>query len=239
MTSSVAYSVSGAYQAGRALDANGNSHAILWNGTAASAIDLTPGGATNAVAYGVGGGQEVGFGTGGTLPSYYSALLWTGSAGSVINLNPAGEFGSVAYATDGSQQVGYVLAGNYHAYLWSGTAASAVDLHPAGYELSIAYGVGNGLQVGYAVNPSIEYNDMAMVWSGSAASAVNLGVLLPSNFADSYALSTDASGDVYGFSYDSNASAFDSIEWVASNVPEPTSISIVLIAAVSLLVRRR
>src|SRR3954462_1775168 len=68
-----------------------DSHAILWTGTAASAVDLnpSPSGATMSQAYGVADGQQVGF-SGGTATGNPHAILWTGTAASAVDLNPSG-----------------------------------------------------------------------------------------------------------------------------------------------------
>ena len=71
-----AVAVSGNTQVGWANDAIGaNRHAMLWQGTAASAVDLT------SQAYGVNGGQQVG----ATMtPSFAHAILWSGSTASAL-----------------------------------------------------------------------------------------------------------------------------------------------------------
>jgi hypothetical protein len=79
-------------------------YAILWSGTAESAIDLTPAGYTLAVAEDVYGGLQVGYGATPTI-STYRALLWSGSAASVVDLGqfaPAGYSEFYAYSIDAS-----------------------------------------------------------------------------------------------------------------------------------------
>ncbi len=70
---------------------SGYEHALLWSGTAASAVDLNPSGIDLVYAYGISGGQQVGSGygsaTGGII---YHALLWSGTAASAVDLNPSG-----------------------------------------------------------------------------------------------------------------------------------------------------
>jgi hypothetical protein len=63
--------------------------AILWRGTAASAVDLHPSGFDSSQAHGVAGSIQAGYGipTGG---QNFHALMWAGSAGSAVDLNPAG-----------------------------------------------------------------------------------------------------------------------------------------------------
>jgi hypothetical protein len=120
-------------------------HALLWSGTAASAVDLNPSGLRHSWAYGVSGSQQVGYGEGAATGNYDHALLWSGTATSAVDLNPGGFDNSLAYGTNGSQQVGYgygaATGGNLHALLWSGTAGSALDLHqflPSGFASSYA-----------------------------------------------------------------------------------------------------
>lgn len=94
---------------------------------------LNPSGASGSLAYGVSGGQQVGwakFGSESTHPS-----LWTGTAASYVDL---GQY-SIAFAVSGGQQVGdAIVGGNSHASLWTGTAASWVDLNPSGATSSAA-----------------------------------------------------------------------------------------------------
>jgi hypothetical protein len=155
--------------------ANGGNTAVLWSGTAASAVQLGPG-----VALALGGGQQVGC-TSPNLSSLDHALLWAGSAASKVDLHPAqfaGITGSIAYGTDGTQQVGGGFFNNFvtieHAVLWSGTAASAIDLHPSQFTRSEAIGVRGGDQVGVGFLGSARH---ALLWSGTAASAVDLNPL--------------------------------------------------------------
>jgi hypothetical protein len=152
-----------------------NYAAVLWNGSAASAVNLNPAGFFNSEVYCAGGGEQVGDGsTLGEPP--YDALLWKGSAASAVNLNPAGFYSSSAIGTDGVQQVGdgeITQDSATDALLWSGSAASAVDLNPAGYGNSRAIGVSGGKQVGAAeINTSGDWH--ALLWSGTEASAVDL-----------------------------------------------------------------
>ena len=102
------------------------SHALLWSGTAASAVDLNPVGFTFSEARGVFGGQQVGYGygpaTGGT---FNHALLWSGTAGSAVDLQsflPENYTGSDAAAIDPNGNiVGEAYnssTGQYDAILW-------------------------------------------------------------------------------------------------------------------------
>ncbi len=164
-----------------------SAHALLWSGTAASVVDLTPPGFDSSDAQGVADGQQVGGGTNSALFGQH-ALLWSGTAASVVDLHPPG-LGfdeSEALGVGGGQQVGFrtfgeglATLGQFHALLWSGTAASVKDLHPSGFDFSVAQGVGGGQQVGVGVRGGREH---ALLWSGTAASVKDLN---PSGFNDS------------------------------------------------------
>jgi probable HAF family extracellular repeat protein len=186
-------------------------HALLWTGSAASAVDLHPAGFTGSWAYGVAGGQQVGYGG----ANYYiskkvgyvarvHALLWTGSAASVVDLHPAGFVNSWALGVGGGQQVGYGVGsdGTPHALLWTGNAASAVDLHPAGFAASRAKAVSNGQQVGNGVCP--DGTQHALVWKGTAAGVVDLHTFLPTGFTSSVATGIDAAGNIVGYAWNSS-----------------------------------
>ena len=133
-------------------------HALLWSGTASSAVDLNPSGFTSSQANGNSGTQQVGNGSGSATGNNNHAFLWSGTAGSVVDLNPSGFTQSYGFGISGSQQVGFgsgSASGNYkHALLWSGTASSVVDLGSllsSDYSSSVALDIdANGNVVGYA-----------------------------------------------------------------------------------------
>src|SRR5262249_35863080 len=86
---SIGYGVSGGQQVGSGIRPGSiGSHAVLWTGSAASAVDLSPSEIVLWEALGVSGGQQVGWGYGPGTGFLAHALLWTGSAGSVVDLNP-------------------------------------------------------------------------------------------------------------------------------------------------------
>ncbi len=159
---------SGTQQVGSAygFDASHNSysHALLWTGSAASAVDLHPTnlpGIVSSEALATDGLQQVGWGAPYLTPGH--AFLWSGTANSVVDLNPPGFYGSDAYGVRNGKQVGYALATDgtdyhQHALLWTGTAASAVDLHlllPSSFESSRAYSIDDAGDVfGVAFNSS-------------------------------------------------------------------------------------
>ena len=205
-SSSDALATDGSQQVGWDEPTGSSYHAFLWSGTADSGIDLNPMGFTNTIAYGVGGGQQVGVGITATT---VDALLWTGTAVSAIDLNPVGFRTSLAIGTNGMQQVGKgsgSATGNQnHALLWSGTAESAVDLNPAGALSSVAYGISGNQEVGSA-------NDQAYLWNGTAASAVDLG---PTSFpfiTASAAFATDGTQQV-GYASDNEGGPYEAFIW--------------------------
>jgi hypothetical protein len=155
---SEAFATDGTHQAGTGIPSGGHLHALLWSGTAESAIDLHPAGCSGSYALGVGGGQQVGYAWLSDSSYQTHALLWTGSAESVVDLHPGGFYDTRALAVAAGRQVGYgEVMGGYHALLWNGTADSVVDLHaflPPGFFSSQALGVdASGNVIGEA-NPS-------------------------------------------------------------------------------------
>jgi hypothetical protein len=115
----------------------GAQHALLWSGTAASAVDLHPtnlAGFDSSTADGVSGSQQVGYASGSGTSGKNHALLWTGTAASAVDLHPTSLTGfdtSEALGTNGANQVGYAFNSStlvQDAVLWSGTAVSAIDL---------------------------------------------------------------------------------------------------------------
>jgi hypothetical protein len=151
----------------------GGTHALLWSGSANSVVDLNPTSLAETYIYsqaeGIGGGQQVGFGQGG---SSTHALLWFGTAASAVDLNPASATDSEAFATSGVHQVGdaygYFSTGqNNHAMEWSGTAASATDINPYGAISSQANAISGNLAVGQADFKigNNAYRTDAVLWS--------------------------------------------------------------------------
>jgi hypothetical protein len=102
-------------------------HAVLWNGTSASAIDLHPVGFDSTQALGISSAGQVGFGYGSLTNDHEHALFWNESSESVVDLHPyligLHEFvSSYAFdiADDGSI-VGQATDqnGNFFAVLWT------------------------------------------------------------------------------------------------------------------------
>jgi len=113
-------------QAGGA-DLGGRTSAVLWSGSAASAVELGPDGIDFSVVNGMDETHQVGF--------YWSpdqhACMWTGTKESFVDLNPVGASQSGAWGAGSGYQVGLYLpqqAQNGRACIWKGTAESMEDL---------------------------------------------------------------------------------------------------------------
>ena len=102
-----------------------------------------------------------------------------------------------------------------------------------GYPCSTATATNGQQQVGGATD-AITGNNHALVWNGSPDDYFDLGNLLPSTFTSSVAWTIDPAGDVFGTAIDSSGN-IHAIEWT----PEPSSLSILGLAAFGLLRRRR
>lgn len=119
---------------------------MLWRGSAASVVDLTPSTISSAYATGLGSHSVVGCGTPVGM-SVTHALLWHSTAKSTKDLNPAGFADSCARAAGGKLQAGYGHTGSprvLHALLWKGSAKKVVDLHqylPGTFSNSEAYAI--------------------------------------------------------------------------------------------------
>jgi hypothetical protein len=97
---------------------------LLWNGEAASVIDLNSSGLTTSFAFCNNASQQVGSGRGTFTGGNTHALLWSGTAESVVDLHPylPSQFTvSFASAIDGQGNIvgsASDAEGNYHAILW-------------------------------------------------------------------------------------------------------------------------
>jgi hypothetical protein len=186
--SSTGEGISGNIQVGWAsgIYSSGNPHAVLWNGTSESVVDLNPGSSVGGHAYAVSGANQVGDAGG-------HATLWSGTAASAVDLNPYGFQGSSARGVSGNSEVGWAygqnIGGANHAMLWHGTDAGGIDLNPLGFlGNSLAYAVSGANQVGVVGNH-------ASLWSGTAASFVDLN---PVGYSSSEARGVSG-GDQVGF----------------------------------------
>lgn len=197
----------------------GVAQAMVWDAATGTGVSLGDGG-NASIAYGVGGGVQVGYVNKGQAV----AVLWRGTRQSQVSLHPRNAVVSVANATDGARQVGYAgfdirvrqeaAKGNKdkrftYAHVWTGTAASALNIHPyplnnlPGINLTQSYALGiNGAWiVGYAGDetkfgtPAYSH---AIVWNGNFES-IDLNEFLPAGFVGAQAVSVDADGNVSGF----------------------------------------
>jgi hypothetical protein len=165
--------------------------AVLWTGTADSAVSLNPANSTESAAYAVAGGQQAGY-----IYSFHHAAIWSGSAASVVDLHPAGYELSDALATNGVQQAGsgWVASpaqfNRQHALVWSGSAASVVDLDqfmPLGFTQANATGIdaaGNVVGTAIKVAANGTASTHAVMWVPSeAAPNFSQGVVLSQSSA--------------------------------------------------------
>lgn len=141
LLNSDALATDGKQQVGAGRDVNESLRAIVWNGTAASAVDVTPPGADSAEAVGVAGGYQVGS---TVIAGTRRASVWQGSASSWVDLHPEGTYQSRIYATNGVWHVGSVTRfhvpgreDDEHAVMWNAATNEMIDLHdyvPPGFD---------------------------------------------------------------------------------------------------------
>ena len=161
--------------------------AYLWQNNGSTRVLLHPGEPYQlSEAFGVGGGQQVGYVYFGFTCSecgryiFRHAALWSGSRESFTLLHMAGADETRALDTDGTQQVGYAFFNRpntppYHAVLWRGAGVAPIDLHPGpGFSHTFPTGVSDGQQGGYGWGPATNEDGHALLWKGSAASMLDL-----------------------------------------------------------------
>jgi hypothetical protein len=225
------------------LERNGAYHALLWQGTAESVVDLHVTDYSATYVWDAVGDGQVGWGAFGpaNFPESYHALLWRGTAGSVVDLHPAGYITTFAIGGGESVQAGYgiseIMPDISHALLWHGTAESVVDLHPAGFKGSIAVAAAGIWQVGRGYYPD-ERQERALAWRGTAESVIDLHSLLEEQtgleFSQSLAVDVDQYGNVVGWG-DTNGGRY-AIRWTL--VPEPASNSLIWIGGLGVFLHR-
>jgi hypothetical protein len=207
----VGYASTVPYPVGETFSYHPASHAIVWAGTAASAIDLNPAGFTASEALATNGVQQAGWAYGGVPALSQHAALWAGTAASFADLHPAGYSDSRVTALTSAQQVGDGWVGPMgapgsirHALVWSGTPESVVDLNPflpAGYTHAVATGIDAfGNVVGYAYNTptaglAVPVDAIAVVFAPGpvAPSALASVTLSPSTVAPGNVVTATAS----------------------------------------------
>ncbi len=153
------------YPMGDAIGYQPGTRAVLWTGTAASAVDLHPIGYDASQALATNGTQQGGHAYIALPTPRQHAMMWSGSPDTSIDMHPAAYSDSRITALTATKQVGDGWMGPMgqpgsvrHALVWSGTPESVVDLNqylPVGYTHAVATGVdANGNVVGYAYNSS-------------------------------------------------------------------------------------
>jgi len=159
--------------------------ALVFNGTAASGVDLTPAGSYSAFASTVDGGLQGGW-TKAVQGGVLHPVIWFGTAASIVNLLPSGaDSGSVRGIKSGTE-VGRVHLtgmpdGIYHAAIWKGTAASFVDKNPNGYQDSSfdAFAgngfVGHGIKSDVTLTSDLGRDVHALLWVGNKVVDLNPG----------------------------------------------------------------
>lgn len=195
----VGYASNASYPYGDTFSYHPLSHAVMWLGTAASAVDLNPAGYAASEAWATNGTQQGGWAYNSLPTQSQHAALWSGTAASFVDLHPAAYSDSRITALTATQQVGEGWVGPMgfggsvrHALVWSGTPESVIDLNqflPAGYIHAVATGVdANGNIVGFAYNTPttglvVPPDAIAVVFAPGAAapSAVASLTLSPSN----------------------------------------------------------
>jgi hypothetical protein len=238
-----AYGIGGGQQVGAGIVPPGFSHAVMWNGTPESAVDLHPKGDFDlSQANDTDGLQQVGF---AREPSKLNphAALWTGSAASFVDLHPSGYLFSELNSVDNGQQVGKAIApiGVAHAGLWHGTANTFVDLNPATDWGSVAEGTNGTAQVGWAA--SFTGPAHAVRWFGSAASMLDIHGFLPASYhgtgEQSRAMGIDEFGNIVGWALDlDDGGRAKAVLW--RPIPEPSGVvALGLFVAIFALRRRR
>jgi hypothetical protein len=194
-------------QVGRSFGPDGliSYRAMLWRGSAASAVQLHPADGSFSSANAAHGSQQ-----GGTVfkASGYRATIWSGTAASAEDLGP-GEILAMSAGLQGGR-VGNAAA------LWRGTAASFVNLAPvnpnpggAQFTASQVLAVHGNRQVGSATQTITGFGDIerAAIWSGTAASYQPLPGPDPTNLSATRATAISATqivGNYIDFLEDSN-----------------------------------
>ena len=184
-------------------------HALLWEGTAESVIDLHPKGFdysyATSIYNNIQGGYSAIYKQNPYEPDVQNhAMIWFGNSLHYVDLHLDNCYHTYVYDLDQSQQVGLgaIKYGPMVALLWTGSVDSCVNLHPEGYARSCANGVRNGIQVGSASVRVGEYDlyPHAMLWEGTPESYVDLHFFLPSGYyQESQATCIDINGNICGF----------------------------------------
>jgi MYXO-CTERM domain-containing protein len=144
---------------------DGSTHATLWTGTAASRVDLNPGGtglsSGGSMLLGTDGVEQVG-------TANAAAALWSGTAASYVKLDRFNAYPlSYARGVWAGTQVGYSTTaggGIIDALEWHGTSESMTVLRQG----SAAYGISRGQVVGLTQLNAKTVQD-AVIWADGTA----------------------------------------------------------------------
>jgi hypothetical protein len=239
---SYAFGVSAQQQVGAVQFSDGNDHAALWSGSAASYTDLSPQGTFRSTILATDGEHQVGAAWFGTpTNAVLRPVMWSGTASSAVDLSPP-DRGGVLYAMSGSMQGGAsTLGGVPHATIWSGSASTWQDLHPLSGGSSEIRDMNGDIQVGM-VKPA-GARSRAALWMGIAATYLDLAQFLPPiyNGRDSIAQCVWRSGSeiiVGGYVVtDPGPATREAVVWIVP--PPPSAAGFLLGMAMSLHRRRR
>lgn len=151
----------------------GPSHALLWEGSAKSLVDLHPAGWDASFAVGTDGDRQVGWRERHTGAVGSFATMWGGSPKGWVDLHNATYDETHANGISGDMQVGFGFLKNAgtRAVMWRDTAASIVSLHPEGFDRSWAWATDGIFQAGFAQETNARH---AALWSGTAKSHIDL-----------------------------------------------------------------
>ncbi len=101
-------------------------HATIWNGTAASALDLNPAGYTTSEIVGMIPGIQMGYVKRAGFGE--EAALWRGTPESLHIIAPEGVISSKLYDSDGTRFVGFVRSTGWaSAAIWWGEDAATIE----------------------------------------------------------------------------------------------------------------
>ncbi|MDQ2985171.1 MAG: hypothetical protein M3R13_00445 [Armatimonadota bacterium] len=148
----------------------GPSHALLWEGSAKSLVDLHPAGWDASYAMATDGKRQVGWRQDQVAQR---ATMWSGSAKGWVDLHDPTYNETNALGISGDVQVGFGFITNVgaRAVMWRNTAGSLVSLHPQGFDRSWAWATDGEHQVGFAQETNSSH---AALWTGSAKTYVDL-----------------------------------------------------------------
>ncbi|MEW5882728.1 MAG: hypothetical protein AB1725_00700 [Armatimonadota bacterium] len=236
---SIAYATDGVYQVGVSVVVDGPVLAYVWQGSAESARNITPPGATTAWAFDVHEGMIVG--NASFAREDGRAGMWNAATGDWTDLRPPGFNISSARGISGNQQVGFVLdpENSYHrAGLWRGSGDSFVNLHPYGsiYTRTWAHATNGEIQVGESwISQPRDTFSHAIAWRGTRDSMFDLHDYLPTEFLWSAAYDIDEFGNIIGYAQ----SRHDTFAVVWRPVPEPGTFVALAGALGPVFLRRR